>query len=83
MKYCQKKERKLNQKLWMSKVILISIKINNILYKKYLQEQDIFWYERYKFYRNKINKLISKSKEIIFRSFFDIIFKILEVHGKN
>ena len=67
----------------MSKVILISIKINNILYKKYLQEQDIFWYERYKFYRNKINKLISKSKEIIFRSFFDIIFKILEVHGKN
>ena len=83
MKYCQKKERKLIQKLWMSKVILISIKINNILYKKYFQEQDIFWYERYKFYRNKINKLISKSKEIIFRSFFDIIFKILEVHGKN
>ena len=35
-------------------------------------------------YRNKINKLISKSKnKIIFESFFKIIFKILEVNGKK
>ena len=35
-------------------------------------------------YKNKIKKLISKSKnKIIFESFFKIIFKILEVNGKK
>ena len=28
-----------------------------------MQKKKIFWYERYKFYRNRINKLISKSKK--------------------
>ena len=27
------------------------------------KKKKIFWYERYKFYRNMINKLISKSKK--------------------
>ena len=45
---CYKKETKLKQ---INLVVLTSIKIKNILYKKYLQKQDIFWYERYKFYR--------------------------------
>ena len=58
---CYKKETKLKQ---IKLVVLTSIKIKNILYKKYLQKQDIFWYEKYKFYRNMI----------IFGSFFKIIF---------
>ena len=62
-KILSKKETKLKQKPWISKAILTSIKIKNILYKKCLQKQDIFWYERYTFYRNKINKLIPKSKK--------------------
>ena len=66
-KMLSKKETKLKQKLWISKAILTSIKIKNILYRKYLQKQDIFWYERCKFYRNKINKLISKSKKSYLR----------------
>ena len=70
-----KKETKLKQKLWISKAILTSIKIKNILYRKYLQKQDIFWYERYKFYRNKINKLISKSKKSYLRKFFQDNFQ--------
>ena len=41
----KKKETKLKQKPWVSKTILTSIKIKSILYKKYLQKQDIFWYE--------------------------------------
>ena len=60
--YLSKKETKLKQKPWISRAILTSIKIKHILYKKYLQKQDIFWYERYKFYRKKISRLISKSK---------------------
>ena len=35
-----------------------------------MQKQDIFWYGRYKFYRNKISKLISKSKQNHLRKFF-------------
>ena len=42
-----------------------------------MQRQDIFWYERYKFYRNKISKLISKSKKSHLWKFFKTIFKIL------
>ena len=79
-----KKETKLKQKPWTSRAILTSIKIKHTLYKKYLQQQDIFWYERYKFYRKKISRLISKSKKKnTFGSLFKIIFKILEVHGKK
>ena len=62
-KILSKKEAKLRQKPWISRTILTTIKTKHILYKKYLQKQDVFWYERYKFYRNKISKLISKSKK--------------------
>ena len=62
-KILSKKEAKLKQKPWISRAILTSFKIKHILYKKYLQKQDIFWYEGYRFYRNKICKLISKSKK--------------------
>ena len=48
-----------------------------------MQKQDIFWYERYKFYGSKISKLISKSKKITFGNFFKIIFKILEIYGQK
>ena len=37
-KMLSKKETKLKQKLWISKAILTSIKIKNILYRKYLQK---------------------------------------------
>ena len=83
-KVLPKKETKPKRKPWISKAILTSVKIKNMLYKKYLQKKDVFWYERYKFYRYNINKLISKiKKKIIFVSFFNIIFKTLEVHGKE
>ena len=74
-KVLPKKETKPKRKPWISKAILTSIKIKNILYKKYLQKQDVFWYERYKFYRNKINKLISKIKKNYFRKFFQDNFQ--------
>ena len=39
--------------------LILSYNIDKIFAKK----KKIFWYERYKFYRNRINKLISKSKK--------------------
>ena len=61
-KILSKKETKLKQNPWISRAILTSIKIKHILYQKHLQKQDNFWYKKYKFCRNKISQLISKSK---------------------
>ena len=78
-----KKETKLKQKPWISKVVLTSVKIKIYSIKNICENKIFFWYERYKFYKNKINKVISKSKKLILGSFFKIIFKILDLHGKE
>ena len=50
--------------------MLTSIKIKDMLYKKYLQKLDIFGMKGiYQFYGNKINKLISESKN---KSFLEV-----------
>ena len=56
-----KREKKLREKPWITEGILQSIRIKNNLYKRYIRKQDHFWYHRYKFYRSKVNMLISKS----------------------
>ena len=54
----------------MHKTMLTSIKIKDMLYKKYLQKLDIFGMKGiYQFYGNKINKLISESKN---KSFLEV-----------
>ena len=65
-----KSERKIREKTSITESILQSIKIKNELYSKYIQKQDKFWYELYKYYRNKINILIKKSKRNHLRSYF-------------
>ena len=47
--------------------------MNNFL-SKYIKKQDPFWYERYKYYRNKVNMLISKSKKNCLREYFQEIY---------
>ena len=69
-KTLSKKESKLRLKPWISRSILQSIKIKNNYYKKYIKKQESFWYERYKYYRNKINMLITKSKKNHLRTLF-------------
>ena len=64
------KEKKLREKPWITKGILQSIRIKNNLYNRYIRKQDQFWYHRYKFYRSKVNMLISKSKKKIFKKIF-------------
>ena len=65
-----RKESKLRQKPWLTKGILKSIRIKNQLCKKYLNKQGNFWFERFKFYRNKVNMLISKRKRNYLRNLF-------------
>ena len=66
----QKERKKLRERSWITKGILQSIKIKNNLYNRYITKQDQFWYHRYKFYRSKVNMLISKSKKKYLRIYF-------------
>ena len=49
--------------------ILTSIKKNNY-YKKLMKTKAKFWYSRYKYYRDKLNALISKSKKTHLHQYF-------------
>ena len=65
-----RKESKLRQKPWLTKGIPESIRIKNQLYKKYIKMKDNLQFERYKFYRIKVNMLISERKRNCLRNFF-------------
>ena len=69
-KSLSKREKKLREKPWVTKGILKSVTIKNNLYNRYIRKQDQFWYHRYKFYRSKVNMLISKSKKNLFKKLF-------------
>ena len=64
------KEQKLKLKPWITKSILNLSRKKNELYRKYIKTQSRFWYCRYKYYRNTINTLITKSKRNHLRNFF-------------
>ena len=64
-----KKASKKRQKPWITSGILKSIKYKNKLFGKFIKPQEKFWYERYKYHLQMINKLISKSKKSYFRKF--------------
>ena len=90
-KTLSKKGSKLKLKPWITKSILQSIKIRDNYQKKYIRKQDSFWYERYRYYRNKINMLIKKCKKNYLRKFFQENFnnskktsnKINEILDRN
>ena len=69
-KTLSKSKRKIREKPWITRSILQSIKIKNKLYNTYIQKQDKFCYERYRYYQNEINTLIKKSKINYLTSYF-------------
>ena len=77
-KILSKKESKLKLKPWITKTILQSIKIRDNYQKKYIRKQDSFWYERYRYYRNKTNMVIKKEKKTTSESFSYKILKNME-----
>ena len=72
LKPLSKKQRKQRRKPWITNGILKSISIKNKLYKKFLKSKDSFWYQRYKYYRDTLNRLIRKSKNNHYKSYFEI-----------
>ena len=66
-----KKRRKQLMKPWITNGILKSISIKNRFYKKFLKSKNPLFYERYKYYRDTLNKLIKSSKRLHYNSYFE------------
>ena len=64
------KELKQQQKPWITKDILQLIYQKNKCYKKFIETQDQFYYQRYKFFRDTSNSALRKSKHEYFNQFF-------------
>ena len=61
-KRVSKRQIKLKRKPWITSGLIKSISVKNKLYKRFLKSKDMFWYQRYKYYRDTLNHLIRKSK---------------------
>ena len=61
---------KRKKKPWVTKGILLSIKKKNIFLRHFTNTKQKFHYEKYRFYRDKINHLLRKSKKDYFSKFF-------------
>ena len=79
-KTLSKQESKTEQKPWITISIIKSSKTKN---KKLLKTQLKFWYDRYKYYRNTVNKLITKSKNNHLGNYFQENYSVSKNLGKN
>lgn len=64
MKKVSKKELRFKSKPWITPGIQKSIKIKNNLYKKYIKSNLMYFFTKFKLYRNKINHFIKIGKKI-------------------
>ena len=70
MRKMSKKEVKNNQKSWLTKGILNSIKIKTKWLKKFIKSKNNLHYNKYKTYRDKLNSLIRISKRNYYKKYF-------------
>ena len=64
------KEIKQLSKPWITAGIRTSINVKNKLYKKYIKKRSSYYYDKFKFYRNKLNHLIKISKKKYYDTYF-------------
>ncbi len=65
-----KRFKKQQRKPWITNGILKSITTKNSLLKKFIKTKDEFWYQRYKTFRNTLNRVIKSSKQNYYASYF-------------
>ena len=63
-----RRESKINNKPWLTKGILRSIKVKQKIYKQVLKDQTGTKWEYFKKYRNKLTHIIEASKRIYFKN---------------
>ena len=66
-----KRLMKQQRKPWITKGILKSISTKNSLLKKVIKTKDDFWFERYRIFRNTLNRVIRSSKQNYYTSYFN------------
>ena len=58
-------------KPWITPGIRKSIEIKNKLYEKFIKTKSLYYHEKFKFYRNKLNHLIKSSKSDYYKKYFN------------
>ena len=71
IKKISKKEQRNKHKPWITKGLSKSIKVKNLTYKKFMVTKDIFYYNRYKVMRDKINHLLRSEKKKYYNKYFE------------
>ena len=73
LKKLNKKQRKFQQKPWITKIIQNAIEKKNRLFKKYIKSGDInknLFHQEYKIYRNSLSTLLKQSKKCYYNNYF-------------
>ncbi len=78
-----KRFKKQQRKPWITNGILKSIRTKNSLLKKFIKTKDEFWFQRYKIYRNTLNRVIRSSKQNYYSSYFRDFKKDSKKFGKE
>ncbi|MCP4485640.1 MAG: endonuclease/exonuclease/phosphatase family protein, partial [Flavobacteriaceae bacterium] len=66
-----KRLKRQQRKPWITKGILKSISTKNSLLKKFMKTKDDFWFQRYRLFRNTLNRVIKSSKQNYYSSYFN------------
>ena len=73
LKKLNKKQRKFQQKPWITKIIQNAIEKKNRLFKKYIKSGDTnknLFHQEYKIYRNSLLTLLKQSKKCYYNNYF-------------
>ena len=71
MKQLSNREVKIKSKPWITPGLSKSIHVKNNLYKKFIRSISIYYHERFKLYRNKLNHLLKINKKQYYDFFRD------------
>ena len=79
LKNASRKEKKLSQKLWLSRELLKSIKQKDKLFKQLHKKFDKDVFENYKKQGNALNQTIKSAKETYYKDLIDDDFTAISV----
>ena len=71
LKTKSKRLKRQQRKPWITIGIIKSISTKNSLLKKFIKTKDDFWFDRYRIYRNTLNRVIRLSKQNYYSSYFN------------
>ena len=70
LKLLSKRQIKFSMKPWITPALKKSIQIKNRYYRKFLRTKSIYFHNKFKLYRNKLNHLLKISKKQYYNAYF-------------